>query len=370
MRNNTRTLLAVSATILASLLPQAAPAAGASRDSLALGIDRSNLSLAGPAVVESSVTNIRSLGATWFRDGFNPQAPRGFDSFVDELRDAKHQGLKLLVILNPVNADFDFTGKPDNAGGAFLKHCGWAQGSRKLGNINLQKYTQRLHAEFQAMKAAGIEVDAFEIGNELDNMCFNGDVPNGREANEQDVHQIAHAYGAFLKTSALAIRAPGGFPRAQIITFGIQHGSDKWDNPPHHISDPARIIAALHKLDGFDYLDNAQYHVDGYGTHVYAWPNDIQTSILKVLQGDEAALGREKPFWVTEWGFLNAKAFPTQRGETLSDGMNDFLRIFQSLDRQMPIGPVMFYSYDNWLADANGQLKPSASTLRSYAASH
>jgi hypothetical protein len=79
------------------------------------------------------------------------------------------------------------------------------------------------------------------------------------------------AYGEFLKASALIIRDPHYFPQAKIITFGIAHGSDQWDKPPHHISNPARMITMLRNIDGFNYLDNAQYHVDGYGTHIYPW---------------------------------------------------------------------------------------------------
>jgi len=112
----------------------------------------------------------------------------------------------------------------------------------------------------------------------------------------------------------------------------------------------------LRNVDGFNYLDNAEYHVDGYGTHLYPSPNDIEHSLTSTLREDEAALGRDKPFWVTEWGFLNLKAFPNRRGETLGQGVEEFLAIFERLKPTIPLGPVMYYAYsedpEKWSAQA------------------
>lgn len=109
--------------------------------------------------------------------------------------------------------------------------------------------------------------------------------------------------------------------------------------------------------------------MDGYGTHIYPWPGDIVGSVRGTLSQDAAALGRDKPFWVTEWGFLSQSSFPTQKGETLSQGMQEILATFDSLAPTIPLGPVMFYRYDVWLTDPSGNLLPPANVFLEYARS-
>lgn len=344
----------------------AALAGGPARAAQELGIDRSGLSSRSEAERHKTLTDIRSLKATWFRDGPNSATAQGIASFVDEVRLAKQQGLKVLDIVLPQFTDYD-SAKNDNAGEDFRKHCGWPQGSAKLSQINLQKFQDRLRAELNALKAANLTIDAFEIGNELDGYCFNGDVPNGHAAAAAELKAVVRGYGEFLKASALLIRDPKYFPQAKIITFGIAHGSDQWDKPPHHISNPARMIAMLRNIDGFNYLDNAQYHVDGYGTHIYPWAGEVAGSVRNTLKEDSAALGKDKPLWVTEWGFLQHSDFPNRKGQTLPDGMHEILTTFDSMAHEVNLGPVMFYAYNGWLVDEAGHLLPTANVLSTYA---
>jgi hypothetical protein len=130
-------------------------------------------------------------------------------------------------------------------------------------------------------------------------------------------------YAHFLKTTATIIHDPQYFPQAKIITFGIAHSSDRWDRPPHHFSNPARMVALLWNLDGFNYLDNASYHIDGYGTHIYPWDVNNLESAMDIIRQDASILGTDKPFWITEWG-LPANKYPNKKGETRGDGIKDF----------------------------------------------
>jgi hypothetical protein len=57
--------------------------------SLELGVDRSGLSLQSAAVQEKTLEDIRSLGATWFRDGPTSGSAQGVANFVNEVRLAK-----------------------------------------------------------------------------------------------------------------------------------------------------------------------------------------------------------------------------------------------------------------------------------------
>jgi hypothetical protein len=323
-----------------------------------IGIDRSNMTRQSEAVQERTLQDIHALHATWFRDVLSAGTPQNMAAFVNEVRLAKKNGLKFLANVLPSAADYD-NPVNENAGEDFRKRCGWAQGSSKLSQINLAKFAERMRAQLNAVKAANLTIDAFEIGNEADWICFNGDAPNGHEPTQADWMTAVRGYAHFLKAAAEVIRDPHYFPTAKIITFGIAHGSDRWDKPPHHFSNPARMVALLKNLDGFNYLDNAIYHVDGYGTHIYPYADNLEQSVTDLIRHDAAILGPDKPFWITEWG-LSANAYPNKKGQTRADGIRDF---YTTLDKlHLPFGPVFYYAYD-LLIDAKGMLLPEASAV-------
>jgi hypothetical protein len=331
-----------------------------------LGIDRSNLTTQSEVVQERTLRDIHALHAVWFRDVLSAVSkPELHPKFVNEVRLAKQNNLKILVNVLPSYLDYD---EPfANAGEDFRKICGWSGGDGKLSQINLAKFAQHLRSTLDAVRAANLTIDAFEIGNEFDTTCYDADVPVGHQASEQEITTWLRGYGEYLKAAALVIRDPHYFPQAKIITFGIAHGSDKWDNPWRHLSHPAALVARLRNVNGFNYLDNNLYRVDGYGTHIYPWPGDIVGSVRGTISQDAADLGRDKPLWITEWGFLSKSSFPTQKGETLGQGIKEILATFDSLAPSIPLGPVMFYRYDVWLTDNAGQLLPEASILSDYA---
>lgn len=320
--------------------------------SLELGIDRSKLGSQSDAVQQKTVQDIRALHATWFRDGPTSGNSTGVANFVNEVRKVKQQNLKMLVNVVQMDEDYDHP-LPKN-------HCGWT--AKKLSEIDLKKYTQRLKVLFGALKEAHLSVDAAEFGNEDDTTCYDADVPDGRAATPSDLAIWAHGYGEFLKAGAEVLHDPQYYPQAKIITFGIAHGSDQWDRPPHHISQPARAVAMLRNVKGFNYLDNSTYHVDGYGTHIYAQV-DVDKVITERLREDSAALGKGKPLWVTEWGFTDPKAFPNKNGKTMNQALDESLSTYEKISGEIPLGPLMFYRYDVWLVDDSGQHLPLASAL-------
>jgi hypothetical protein len=358
------TFLVVLACILAT---SSVPALAQS--SLELGIDRSNLTKASAATEQKTIDGIRALHAKWFRDVLSAAGtPEALDKFVNEVRLVKQDDLKMLVNVLPSYLDYD---EPfANAGDDFKKMCGWSGGDGKLSEINLTKFAQHLRAVLDAVKAAHLSIDAFEIGNEFDTTCYDADVPVGHQASEKEIETWLRGYGEFLKAAALVIRDPNYCPQSKIVTFGMAHASDKWDKPWRHMSHPAALVARLRNVNGFSYLDNSQYHVDGYGTHIYPWPEDIVGSVRGTLTQDTDELGRGKPLWVTEWGFLSKSSFPTPKHESLDQGLEEMLDTFTSLASDISLGPIMFYRYDVWLTDDAGQLLPQASILSSYAAKH
>src|ERR1700680_5087098 len=137
------------------------------------GIDRSNLTRESEAVQEKTLQDIHGLHATWFRDVLSAGTPQNMAAFVNEVKLAKQNGLKFLANVLPSGADYD-NPKNENAGEDFGKRCGWPQGSSKLSQMNLAKFAQRMRTQLDAVKAANLTIDAFEIGNECDWICFNG----------------------------------------------------------------------------------------------------------------------------------------------------------------------------------------------------
>lgn len=311
-----------------------------------MGINSTGLSMKDTAVREKTLENIQSLGATWFRDGPSSGTPAGVANFVDEVRRANREHLKVLVIVNQKDEDYDYP--------LVKNRCNWNE--KKLSGIDLKKYAQRLRNLLVALRAAHCTIDAVEFGSEFDQYCYDADVPNGHEASPAEILTWLRGYGHFLQTGALVLHDPQCYPQAKIITFGIAHASDEYDKPSHHLSSPAKVVAMLKDVDGFNYLDNAGYHVDGYGTHIYPGPNNVGGAFSSLMHQDIWALGRDKPIWITEWGFLDPKQYPTRTGKTLDQALNEVLDSVASFRKRVPIGPVFFYSYDSGLVDGKGNL--------------
>jgi hypothetical protein len=122
----------------------------------------------------------------------------------------KQNNLKILVNVLPSYLDYD---EPfANAGEDFRKICGWSGGDGKLSQINLTKFAQHLRATLDAVKAANLTIDAFEIGNEFDTTCYDADVPVGHAASEKEIVIWLRGYGEFLKAAALVN------PRSQLFS--------------------------------------------------------------------------------------------------------------------------------------------------------
>jgi hypothetical protein len=322
---------------------------------LTLGVNRTTLSAQTPAVEEKTLNGIQALGAQWFRDGPTSGSQRGVANFVEELARAERHKLKVVVIIMAMDEDYD--------GALQTNRCGWKE--KRLSQINLDKYAARLRTLFGAIKTAGLTVDAVEFGSEFDQYCYDADVPRGHAgaASPEEIKTWLNGYGRFLQTGLGVVHDPHNFPGAKIITFGMAHSGDY--RADEAFPDPARYVAMLRNMDGVDDLKG----VDGYGTHLYPSPNDIENSVRHTLGEDAAALGQDKPIWITEWGFLEIRAFPNRSGQTLSQCLQTFLHVLDALSAGLKLGPAIFYRYDVWLTDSAGNLLPQANVLSAYAAS-
>ncbi|WP_157450082.1 hypothetical protein [Bradyrhizobium sp. ARR65] len=303
-------------------------------------------------VKEKTLKDIHDLGLVWLRDAPTSGSQRAIANFVEEIAVAKKNQLKVLAIIMPMDEDYD--------GALPINRCGWRE--KRLSQINLTKYAKRLQTLFGAVKAAGLSIDAFEFGGEFDQYCYDADVPRGHagSATPGEIKTWLKGYGRFLQTGAAIAHASKYFPQAKIITFGMAHSGDSRSGGAFPA--PARYVAMLRDVDGVNYLKD----VDGYGTHLYPSPNDIVNSVRHLLGEDVAALGRDRPIWITEWGFLEIRAFPNRSGRTLPQCVQTFLDVLDEARRDIPIGPAMYFRYDVWLTDATGKPLPQADVLAAY----
>ena len=316
---------------------------------------------------------IARLHPQWFRDGFGADTAADAALFVDAVTQVHARNMKLLAVVGPATGDFD----PNDYINAKLSGCQW--GAYPLSKINLANLEHRLRTHFDAVKKAGLSVDAFEVGNELDLYCNDADVPNTSEfarhnwkwflTPEQD-RAFASGYAPFLKTFATVIREY--FPHAKIITCGMS-------NPTGNSMPLVEALVNWKDASGrtFDYTTL----VDGYGSHIYL-PSDTTLNALTratdELTSQAAILPhiQEKPIWITEWN-ESASAFwsshkwyfqPTTVGHSLADrnqadakGMYRAMTRPEVIDafmeqvvnhlRTMPnpvnIGYLFYYSYDS-----------------------
>ncbi|MBT9331505.1 glycoside hydrolase [Paracidobacterium acidisoli] len=307
----------------------------------------------------------------WFRDGFGQDSPQGAQLFVDMVRQVHARGMKLLAVVGHSASDFDSKDyiNPRESG------CQW--GTYPLSKINLSKLEQRVRVYFDAVKNAGLTVDAFEIGNELDLYCNDADMPRTSEfaahgwkwfLTPAQVHAFAAGYAPFLKTYAQLIRKY--FPTARIITCGMS-------NPTGNSAALIQALANFTDSSGktFDYTSL----VDGYGTHTYP-PSDTTQHMVQNATSDLAAQGallphnRDKPIWITEWsesasvfwsshkwsyqydahgkpgGDLNLAAGPYQamsRAQAIETFRKDVIERLRTQPKPVNIGYLLYYSYDS-----------------------
>ena len=372
------------------------PAYAGAAPKLEIGVDRSNMStewtLSPPAepnvypfngpyngagVFEARrkavFDGVAKLHPQWFRDGFGADTPEGAQLFVDAVEQAHARGMKLLAVVGPSGSDFDPKDRisPADSG------CQW--GAFALSKIDLGKFERRIRTYFDAVKQAGLSVDAFEIGNELDLYCNDADMPKGSEfaahkwqwfLSDEQVHKFVVGYAPFLKTFAGLIKAY--FPQAKIVTFGMS-------NPSGNSAPLIRALAAFADSSGKSVDYTAL--VDGYGTHIYPPADTTLDMVAKAtseLTSQAAILPHihDKPLWITEWS-ESGSAFwsshkwyfqPLRRGDSIVDlNKADANGVYPAMTRAQAIatfedhvvkrlrskpdpvniGALFYYSYDS-----------------------
>lgn len=231
--------------------------------------------------------SIRTTGASW------PQAPL--------LKRVQDQGKKIQLVVGQVDEDYT-----EGTGARVVGTNEWG-GALPLSKINLALYEQRLKNNLTSYRNAGVDLRAVEVGNELDLVTFNGDIPTDRAPTDADYQLFAKSYAAFLEKTVSVVKRPEFYPNAKIIL-----GSPAIDwSPALGKLDPAKMYAPLKNLNGKNYLAL----VDGIGIHYYPADHEDGAASVARTKAFLTAIGAtDRPLWASEWGFYNNR-FPNPAGK-------------------------------------------------------
>jgi hypothetical protein len=162
-----------------------------------------------------------------------------------------------------------------------------------------------------------VRITAFELGNEINTSCCNGDLPDpgsGRELGLSELNNpkdpegraAADGYRAYMRVMA-ALKDLRDHSKLNQHTPIITAGLADWGLPapksPSKKTDVSlRDTIEFFQQNGMDKL------VDGYGVHVYPSgdPNrTVSARISSLEEGVFSACTQAKSCWMTEWGFGN-----------------------------------------------------------------
>jgi hypothetical protein len=287
---------------------------GAARMRPLLGMARAHL--VWENAPEPIVSEIAESGAQAFRTDLRATLDGvSMPRLARVIRRANERGMRVLVNVMVDPEDYvDWAGSlgPSAGGGrTFLQLCGWQGGAPRISQIDLERYRQRLVRFFEYARATyestPLAIEAFEIGNEFDWACFNGDIPLDAFAGTSAMRPFALKYAEMLRISRDVVRTY--FPTAQIITFGM--ANIVWDGRAQ--SADSVIFPLLKDANGIDAI---ALYADGIGEHLYTGVYGEDGSLNPrvdlaeaKLRSAKALLGNSfKPFWITEFGYKFAVA--------------------------------------------------------------
>jgi len=171
----------------------------------------------------------------------------------------------------------------------------------------------RFESVFSKLDAAGIELAAVEMGNEINSAAFNADFPSSGEGralgasdlkNDPEGQQVAKGYLQYLKMLAILKDARDHSKlnrQIPIISAGLVAAFED-----SQIGGGKDLVTYKGTLD-FLKANGLNNLVDGYGVHIYPPAGNLgapgiakREDILQRLFAECGAGG--KPCWVTEWG--------------------------------------------------------------------
>jgi hypothetical protein len=183
-----------------------------------------------------------------------------------------------------------------------------------LSESNPEGFTAGFKPVLDQLEAAGVRLAGLELGNEINNPGFNGDLPDpgsGRVLGLADLNNskdpegaaIASGFRTYIQVAA-ALKDIRDHSKLNQQTPIVAAGMADW-GPPHDYGPHRPVSVSLPDAIKFLQLNGLDEFVDGYGVHLYPGLDPSRTVATRI-----ASLGPdifsecriEKPCWLTEWG--------------------------------------------------------------------
>lgn len=313
------------------------------------------------------ISKISDAGSRWIRTNLSTSS--NASAFSNAVLASNKENMKVLAVVMPEYYE-DFAdplnslGNADSASdGPFKKKCGFSMGAPKVSKIDIGLFSSRLENNLRYLKSVGAKVDAFEIGNELDWVCFNGDIQLGTTPIATSLPQQFYVkYGEMLKQSKRLVEMY--FPESKVLSFGAANAG-LFGAPDSYVQDPQNMLASLTYLSGVNYLQYA----DAVGIHLYPASSSV-TDILgakKTISNYSSVSDANKPIWITEWGFSFSSQISSAARYTA-------LRSFVDLVNSMPevtISNIFLFTFylpgDGFsFVDGSGNVESSIRIMKQY----
>lgn len=258
-----------------------------------------------------------------------------FPNTTDFVTQAFQHGIGSVVIVYP------FLGAKSKGGWADIP----------LSELNPQEFTVAFKPLLDKLEAAGVRLTAFELGSEINTSCCNGDLPDpgsGRElrladlnnANDSEGRAVAAGYKNYVRIMA-ALRDIRDHSKLNqhtpIITAGL---AQKLGTKQVEVN--LRDTIEFFRQNGMDKL------VDGYGVHVYP-AGDLNRTVSERISSLEenvfSACTKDKPCWMTEWGFgSSAESCPAVDG-TRVKLVHSFRSALEHFASQGQLAAILYYDW-------------------------
>jgi hypothetical protein len=287
--------------------------------------------LLGTLAIRPALANNIVVGVNVFDEGFIPQAAQD-----DELAQLTKNGVKT-IRTGLGNSSLNFITQAYQHGigtivivypfyGSKAKSKGsWSQ--VPLSEIKPEEFREWLKPKLDKLEAAGVQLTAIELGNEINTSGYNGDIPKpgtGRVLGLSDLNNpndpegvaIAAGYRAYLQIMA-TLKDMRDQSQLNKTTPILSAGLADWGLPSAKSWNKTTGVSIPDTIDflrqnGMDKL------ADGYGVHVYpsSDPHTPLSARIAQLQQDIFAGARQgaKPCWLTEWG-ISISSHPSSNNE-------------------------------------------------------
>ncbi|MEW9624527.1 hypothetical protein [Rhodanobacter geophilus] len=256
---------------------------------------------------------IKSAGVTVIRSGIPAT-----DDGVDFARRAYAMGIRIDWIVSFLDAYQ--VGAPTRTYQKSTYSNMWS--GHPLSALDPDLFKAKFSSVLAKLDAAGVKLEAMEIGNEINMAGFNPDFPvpsESRQFSLEDLEhdpgaqQIAKGYLQYLKILA-QVKNVRDHTRVNRTTPILTAGFGAYEGPEGPLSKHTPGLVSLNATLDFLRAHGLDQWVDGYAVHVYPWsdhPGDPLAAAGRRRRLAQFVLARchppgseiGKPCWITEWGF-------------------------------------------------------------------